>query len=272
MRLGRLILVVATLVAIIVFPLVARDAVQAFRMPNAYAAPVGPGSADRVYQDDNDNNNDGSDNGDDGDNDNEDDSGDNDNAVCYRNLNSNEEVPCDFDDDDDDGYSVSYDNDNGDVVVTRRTERVHRGGESLNRPTKCFDAREVGVIQMGNRTYDVTVQVMPHSSFNQTTRMTLRDLDAGSVPALPGALVDDVVFSLDAQSSCDGAAINPLPNLVNMGIVYNVPVAVDKARLQIVRLEGGSWVNVDTVPDPVAGNPYVSTTINTAGTYALIQR
>jgi hypothetical protein len=268
MRLGRLILVVATLVTIIVFPLVARDAVQAFRMPNVYAAPVGPGAADRVYQDDNDNNNDGSDNGDDGgDNDNEDESGDNDNEVCYQNLNSNEEVPCDFDD------NGNYNNNDNYVTVRRRNEEGgRRGGESLNRPTKCFDAREVGVIQMGNRTYDVTVQVMSHSSFNQTTRMTLRDLDAASVPALPGALVDDVVFELSAQSSCDGAAINPLPNLVNMGIVYNVPVAVDKARLQIVRLEGGSWVNVDTVPDPVAGNPYVSTTVNTAGTYALIQR
>jgi hypothetical protein len=263
MRLGRLVLVVATLVAILVFPLVARDAMQAFRLPNAYAAPNGPDPAGRAYQDNDDDDDDDNDNDDESDNESE--SGDNDNDVCYESLNSNEEVPCDFDDD--------GDNDNDDYTVVRRTGRAeHRGGESLNRPTKCFDAREVGVIQMGNRTYDVTVQVMPHSSFNQTTRMTLRDLDAASVPALPGALVDDVVFELSAQSSCDGAAINPLPNLVNMGIVYNVPVAVDKARLQIVRLEGGSWVNVDTVPDPVAGNPYVSTTVNTAGTYALIQR
>ncbi|HZO24992.1 MAG TPA: hypothetical protein VFH48_03255, partial [Chloroflexota bacterium] len=93
------------------------------------------------------------------------------------------------------------------------------------------------------------------------------------LPAVSGGtLVDSVVFQLDAQSSCDGAAINPLPNWVNLGIVYNVPVAVDKAKLQIVRLEGGTWVNVDTVPDPVPGNPYVSTTINMAGTYALIQK
>ena len=87
-----------------------------------------------------------------------------------------------------------------------------------------------------------------------------------------GTLVDSVVFQLDAQSSCDGAAIGQLPNLVNMGIIYNVTGAVDKAKLQIVRLQGGSWVNVDTVPDPVPGNPYVSATINQAGTYALIQK
>jgi hypothetical protein len=129
----------------------------------------------------------------------------------------------------------------------------------------------------------VTVTVMPHSSLNQTTRLTLHSVDPstgqpphsvlpGTVPALPGSLVDSVMFDLDAQSSCDGEDINPLPNLVNLGIVYNVPVAVDKSKLQIVRLEGGSWTNVDTVPDPVAGNPYVSATVNMAGTYALIQR
>jgi hypothetical protein len=38
------------------------------------------------------------------------------------------------------------------------------------------------------------------------------------------------------------------------------------------RLDGGSWVNVDTVTDPVAGNPYVSGTVNIAGAYVLIQR
>jgi hypothetical protein len=176
-------------------------------------------------------------------------------------------------DDNGNGNGNGNGNDNGggnDNVVIIRQTRERRPNESVNRPTKCFDTREVGVVQLGTSSYDVTVTVMPHSSFNQTTRLTLRDLDANSVPALPGARVDDVVFSLDAQSSCDGAAINPLPNLVNMGIVYNVPVAVDKARLQIVRLEGGSWVDVDTVPDPVPGNPYVSTTIGVAGTYALI--
>ena len=115
---------------------------------------------------------------------------------------------------------------------------------------------------------------MPHSSFNQTTRMTLRAIDPATVPA-PGAagtLVDSVVFALDAQAACDGEAIGTLPNTVNMGIVYNVVPAVDKSKLQIVKLEGSTWTNVSTVPDPVAGNPYVSTSIMSAGTYALIQK
>jgi len=267
MRLGRLILVVATLVTILVFPLVARDALQTVRMPNAYAQAAGPGlDPTGVVYDDNDNNNDGSadnDNNDESDNEGED--GDNDNVECFLSLNSNEEVPCDFEDNDNDGRTV--------------TRRAEARGESVNRPTKCFDNREVGVIQLGTGSFDVTVQVMPHSSFGQTTRMTLHSVTPGStsdaggpIPAVPGSLVDSVMFDLDAQSDCTGAAIGTLPNNVNLGITYNVVPAVDKSRLQIVRLEGGSWVNVDTVPDPNPGNPYVSTTVNRAGTYALIQR
>ena len=258
MRLGRLILVVATLVTILVFPLVARDALQTVRSTSVYAQSMAIDPASTVYRDDddgnddNDNNNDGSccDNNDESDNEGE----DNDNVECFASLNSNDEVPCNFD------------NGNG-------GGGTRRSNESINRPTKCFDTREVGVVQLGTGSYDVTVQVMPHSSFGQTTRLTLRRLDPSSVtPVSGGTLIDSVVFQLDAQSSCDGAAIGTLPNLVNMGIVYNVTNAVDKSKLQIVRLEGTTWTNVDTVPDPVPGNPYVSTTINMAGTYALIQK
>ena len=125
---------------------------------------------------------------------------------------------------------------------------VRTPNESVNRPTKCFDTREVGVVQLGTGSYDVTVTVMPHSSFNQTTRLTLRTLDPLGPAVSGGTLVDSVVFQLDAQSDCDGVAIGTLPNMVNMGIIYNVLGAVDKSKLQIVRLEGSSWVNVDTVP------------------------
>ena len=217
--------------------------------------------------DDNDNNNDGGGDDDDNDNDNNGDGGDGDNDNDGGDDdNDNDGDGGDDNDNDDD------DDDNGNDNVVVRHVRDRRPNESVNRPTKCFDNREVGVIQLGTGGYDVTVTVMPHSSFGQTTRMTLRSLDTISVPAVPGSLVGNVVFSLDAQSDCTGVAIGTLPNNVNMGITYNVVPAVDKSRLQIVRLEGGSWVNVDTVPDPTPGNPYVSTTINRAGTYALIQR
>jgi hypothetical protein len=262
MRLGRLVLVIATLVSIIAFPLVARDALQTVRSANVYAAPAGPDPTGRFNQDndddddDDDNNNNNNNNNDESDNEGE--SGDNDNVVCFQSLNSNEEVPCDF------GNGNKNNNDN---------RRGRRSGESVNRPTKCFDTREVGVVQMGTGSYDVTVQVMPHSSFGQTTRLTLRRLDPSSAPAVSGGtLVDSVVYELRAQSSCDGADIGTLPNLVNMGITYNVTGSVDKAKLQIVRWTGSAWENITTVPDPVAGNPYVSATVNMAGTYALIQK
>jgi hypothetical protein len=206
--------------------------------------------------DDDDDNNDDDDDGDDNDNgnDDDDDGDDNDNGD---------------DDDDGDDNDNGDDDDNDNIRVIVRTPN-----ESVNRPTKCFDTREVGVIQLGTGSYDVTVSVMPHSSLGQTTRMTLRSLEPASVPGpgSAGTLIDSVVFQLDAQSSCDGAAIGTLPNLVNLGIIYNVTGSVDKSKLQIVRLDGSSWTPIDTVPDPTPGNPYVSATINMAGTYALIQR
>ena len=233
----------------------------------AYAAFTGgTGSADRqvdLQQKDNKNGNTNNNNGN---------TNNNNGNTNNNNGNTNNNNGNDNGDDDDNGNSNGNGNGNGNGNDNVRIV-VRRPNESVNRPTKCFDTREVGVVQLGNRTYDVTVTVMPHSSFNQTTRLTLSSLNPATAPAVSGGtLVDNVVFQLRAQSSCDGADINPLPNLVNMGIIYNVPVAVDKSRLQIVRLDGSTWVNVDTVPDPVPGNPYVSTTINTAATYALIQR
>ncbi|MCC7370904.1 MAG: hypothetical protein IT306_20995 [Chloroflexi bacterium] len=212
----------------------------------------------------NNDNDDDDDDNDDGDNDDDDnDDGDNDDDD----NNDNDSDDNDNGDDGDDNDNDSDGNDNVRIVVQSPRD-------SVNRPTKCFDTREVSTIQLGTGSYDVTVQVMPHSSFGQTTRMTLRALDPSSVPGpgSAGTLVDSVVFQLDAQAGCDGAAIGTLPNAVNLGIVYNVTSSVDKAKLQIVKLDGSSWTNVATVPDPTAGNPYVSATISSAGTYALIQK
>jgi len=265
----RVVFIALTILAMAVAPLFIPGAgIGASTNPQAYAAvSAAPVAADNdngdddddddndnADDDDDDDNDDGDDNDNGGDDGDDNDNGGNDNEACYVNLNSNEEVPCEGDG-----------NDN--------MRSYHHTAESVNRPTKCFDAREVGVVQMGTGTYDVTVSVMPHSSFNQTTRLTIKKIAPSAAPAVSGGtLVDSVVFSLDAQSSCDGAAINPLPNTANLGIVYNVPTAVDKAKLQIVMWNGTAWTNIDTVPDPVAGNPYVSATINMAGTYALIQK
>jgi hypothetical protein len=205
------------------------------------------------------------------DNDNNDNSDDNNDNSGDNNDNGGDDNDNSGDDNDnggDDNDNGGDDNGNDNVTVV-----VHTPNESVNRPTKCFDTREVGVVQLGTGLYDVTVTVMPHSSFNQTTRLTLKSVDPASVPApTGGSLVENTVFALDAQSSCDGAAVSPLPNAVNLGIVYNTTPSVDKSKLQIVFWNGSAWVNTDSIPDPVAGNPYISATITQPGTYALIQK
>jgi len=238
----------------------------------AYAAFTGGTSSDghllagNLEKDNkNQNNNNGNAN-DNGNNDNSNNNNDNSNNNNSNSNNNNDNNGNGNGNGNSNGNGNGNGNDNVRVVI-------RRPNESFNRPTKCFDTRELGTIQIGRGSYDVTVQVMPPTSFGQTTRLTLRDIAVSSVPAVTGGtLVDSVMFQLDAQSSCDGAHITTLPNLVNMGIIYNVTGTVDKSKLQIVRLEGSSWVNVDTVPDPTPGNPYVSTTTGTAGTYALIQK
>jgi hypothetical protein len=209
------------------------------------------------------------------DNDNDDDDNDEDNDDGDDNDNGDDDDDDDNDNSGDDNDNGGDDNDNGgdDNGNDNVTVVVHTPNESVNRPTKCFDTREVGVVQLGTGLYDVTVTVMPHSSFNQTTRLTLKSVDPASVPApTGGSLIENTVFALDAQSSCDGAAVSPLPNSVNLGIVYNTTPSVDKSKLQIVFWNGSAWVNTDSIPDPVAGNPYISATINQPGTYALIQK
>jgi len=271
MRTGRLILVAATLVTVLVFPILAHDALNAFKSPNAYASAAVADQAGRTYANgNNNNNNNGNDNNGNGnngkDNNNGNDNNGNDNVACFQDLNSNEEVPCDFNTNGNDNRARTKGNDN-------RGRRFAAPAESVNRPTKCFDTRELGVVQLGTGTYDVTIQVMPQSSFGETTRLTLRPFDPATQPAVTGGtLLDTVMFQVDAQSGCNGASIGTLPNAVNLGITYNVPSTVDKSRLQIVRWNGSAWTNVTTVPDPTPGNPYISSTITEAGTYAVIQR
>src|SRR5688572_4385155 len=103
MRVGRLILVVSTLVTILVFPLLLKDAVQALRLPSAYAAPSFFDPAGRVYQNGNsDDDDDGSGGDNDDESDNEGEDNDDDDVECFLNLNDNEPVPCDFEDNDND--------------------------------------------------------------------------------------------------------------------------------------------------------------------------
>ena len=64
-------------------------------------------------------------------------------------------------------------NGNDNVVVI-----VRRPNESVNRPTKCFDTREVGVVQLGTGSYDVTATVMRSADLFEWTPATVDPVSA----------------------------------------------------------------------------------------------
>jgi hypothetical protein len=274
MRVGRLILVVSTLVTILLFPLLLKDAVQALRLPSAYAAPSIFDTGGRVYQNgNNDPNNDDDDddqnneNDDESDNEGEEDDG-NDNVECYLNLNDNEPVPCDFEDNDNDGVYYPPENDNG--SYTPPPPSSSGGGSSGASTSRCFGSGETGNVFLDAPDYDVTITVV--NPLGSDARLDLRALDPTTVPAVPAGatLLDSAVWQLDARSGCDGAGITNLPAAVNNGFAYTV--SANKSKLQIVRLENGVWVEVPTVADPDPAKSYISATIQNAGTYAVIQK
>jgi hypothetical protein len=260
MRLGRLVLVIATLVAIVAFPFVARGAAQTVRMPNAYAASTGLDPAGHAYRndndddDDNDNRNGNNDNDDESDNEGEDNG--NDNVECFANMNSNEEVPCDFD------------NDNDRAPAPAPAAAPAPSGGTSSSLDRCFGASETGGLFLDAPDFDVTVTVV--NPLGSDTRLSLGTVDPSSVPAVPAGstLLDSAVWHLDARVGCGGGSVGMLPAAVNNGFFYSV--SANKAKLQIVRLENGAWVEVTTVPDP--SKQYISATIQNAGTYAVIQK
>ena len=263
MRIGRLILVVGTLITILVFPLLMRDALQALKLPNAYAAPGTLDPNGRVYQngnnDDNDNNNDGS--GDDNDDGDDNDEEDNDNAECFASLNDNESVPCDFEDNG---------NDNRHFAPAPPAPAPVRGSVPASR--RCFGAQETGDVHLVLEGGSITVRVVSGAAFSQSGWIELDDVDPAAVPAPPAGatLLDRLVWRIDSGSSCEGPAAGQMPGDVNLGIPYGV--SANKSKLQIVYLQGSQWVEVPTVPDPDPNNPYISSTIRNTGVYAVIQK
>lgn len=270
MRVGRLALVVATLVAILVFPLALRDAVQALRLPSAYAAPGITDAEGRLYQNGNNNgndndgggNNDDDDDDDDNRNDNNDESDnegeDNENYdVCYESMNSNEEVPCDFDDNDNDYYYPPA--------------PAPAPAPAPVSTRDCFSAGQTGDVTLNLDGGSVAVRVV-NAGLPSSVWIGVDPVNPGSVPPPPGGatVLDSLVWNIGSGAGCDGGGAAQMPGAVNLGIRYFV--SADKSKLQIVRLAGGQWVEVPTVPDPSPTNPYISATIQETGTYAVIQK
>lgn len=277
MRIGRLVLVVATLVTILVFPLMLRGAAGSLTLPSAYAASTPADAGGRVYQNGNNNdngNNDDDDDDDDDDNennnneseDNENESGDNDNVVCYENLNDNDEVPCDFDDND------NWDNDNYYSPPSYTPPAAAPApAPSASPMSRCFAPGESGHVSLMLNGGSVVVRVVP-PGMPQGTWIRLSDVEPSTIPAPPGGavLLGSMVWRMDSGAGCEGAADGQVVGDVNLGIPYNI--SADKSKLQIVYLQNGQWVEVNTVPDPSPTNPYISSTIRNTGVYAVIQK
>jgi hypothetical protein len=266
MRVGRLILVVSTLVTILIFPLLLRDAVQALRLPSAYAAASIFDPGGRVYQNgnsDNDNNNDGSgsDNDDQSDNEGE----DNDNVECFASLNDNEPVPCDFEDNDNDFVPPP-------APAAPSAPAPSAGGGFQPVSRRCFGPSETGELTLLLEGGSVAIRVV-NAGFPQGTWVSLDDIeDLSGIPGPPAGatMLDRMIWRVDAGNGCDGAAVNPLPAAVNLGVAYNV--SANKSKLQVVLLKNGVWQEVPTVPDPDPNKPYISATIQETGLYAVIQK
>jgi hypothetical protein len=271
MRVGRLILVVSTLVTILVFPLLLKDAIQALRLPSAYAAPSIFDPGGRVYQNgnnDDDDGDDGDDNNDESDNEGED--NDNDTVECYINLNDNEPVPCDFEDNDND-YVPPPAEDPG-PPAPAPMPAPPSGGGFQPASVRCFGGGELGDVSLILEGGTVTIRVV-NAGFPGNTWLSLDDIeDLSGIPGPPPGttMLDRMIWSMDAGSGCDGPSVNPLPAAVNLGIPYHV--AADKSKLQIVILRGTVWEEVPTVPDPDPAKPYISATVQETGIYAVIQK
>jgi hypothetical protein len=180
------------------------------------------------------------------------------------------------------GNSNSNRNDNGNGVDDGDDER---GNRSRNRrggllpyspPTpppsvagRCYAVGQSGALSLSLDGGTVTLNVAASSLFPRDSRVTLAKVDPAGLPETPGPRLDEIVFDLRAQSGCAGDALGELPADANLGVSYRV--TADKATLRVAILDGGRWVDVPTVPDPNASNPYVSATVRRTGVYVLYQ-
>jgi hypothetical protein len=98
--------------------------------------------------------------------------------------------------------------------------------------------------------------------------VALAAVDPVSVPGVPGQPLGSLVFQVSAQDGCNGPTLVQFPASVNLGIAYQVSAYAP--QLVIAQLNGNQWTPIATVIDP-SGNPYISGTIQSTGTYVVYQ-
>jgi hypothetical protein len=177
----------------------------------------------------------------------------------------------------DDGNDNGGDgNGNGNDNDPRSIDSSRGGGRSSfnarGSVSKCFDVEEVGVLQLILDNGDVTFLVPPNSGYPAITRVTLRDVSVSSVPAPPAgsSFVGNMVWEIIGLNGCAGPSLGVLGAHANLGITYRA--SADKSKIRIMRLVNGQWTEVNTVPDPIPANPYVSTSTHDVGIYTLMVR
>ena len=233
MRLGWLVLVVATLVAVLVGAPLIRDVLQVHHLPSAYAAPGRLDPIGRVHRGDADN-----EDADNEDADNEDD--DFDLCSIYEELGI--PPPASF------GCSPS-------VAAPARPPE----------PTCTTPGRDAVFTS-----HDGKVALRVFGSSPLPVRVVLYQvINANSAPPPPGTYVSPLVYEVWA-GRCDGTPVAAFPAEVNLGIRYSDGEAagLDESRFVIGRLDlaTATWVPVEKqASDPPAN--YVSATITEPGYY-----
>jgi hypothetical protein len=247
MRVGWLVMVAVTLVAILSFPLLVQDAVKALRLPSAYAVSFGPDQAGRVYQNGNNNDNDA-------DGDNDDNVEDGDNIVGDEDGDNGGDGDNVADDEDDDNVADDEDGDNdGDV-----DDDITAVACSAPDQDTVFTS------------HDGKLALRVFGSSPSPVRVVIYQvINAHEAPQPPGTFVDPLVYEVWA-SYCDESPVPEFPAEVNVGIRYNdAEVAgLEASRFVFGRLDmdTATWVPVEKQANDPPAN-YISATIIQTGYY-----
>jgi hypothetical protein len=112
------------------------------------------------------------------------------------------------------------------------------------------------------------------ASMTRPVRLAVRMVDPGTVPALPGTLIDALVFEVLGEFCDGGGGIALLPAEINLGVRYTDAEAAGlfEANFKIAALDpvDKQWVpEPKQAPDP--GANFVSATIMRLGFFAVYQ-
>lgn len=208
---------------------------------NAYAASVDR-SASGVMQDNQADDNDNSSASTDNDND-TDTSADNDNAA-------------------------DNDNDSGASATTPSNPDLDSAAlkQPLTSATGTSTGGDVMIATPGER---VAIQMFPWMPAG--VQVTIRPLDANSVPSAPGTRAGDLVFAVEARDA-SGAQLSSLPAEVNLAVRYadDTVSGLNEGNLTISRLDPSTnqWQTAPKIVRETDSN-YVAASITQLGTYVV---